>query len=506
MLALVRSCAILGVDALPIRVEVDVVSGLPKTLIVGLPDSAVRESRERVFTAIRNSGFEYPKGRITVSLAPADVRKEVSAYDLPIALGILVASRQVDFSRLNEFVIMGELALDGLVKRVSGALPAALSIRGKGVGMVLPDGNAKEGAIVQGLEVYPVRSLEQAAQFLNGKEIISPAAVEESVAVPQFGNFDFKDVKAQFQAKRALEIAAAGAHNCILLGPPGSGKTMLARRLPTIMPPMTIDEKIETTKIYSVSGLLKGMQGLVDTRPFRMPHHSITLVGMVGGGRTPRPGEVSLANNGVLFMDEMPEFGRSVLELLRQPLEDGEVTIARANATLTYPARFMIVGAMNPCPCGHRGDPSHPCVCSQAAVSRYMARLSGPLMDRFDLHLEVPPLKYRELAESEDSESSDSIRGRVINARQVQNKRFDGMNIHANSQMGPAELKRWCRVDRASMELLGQAVSRLGLSARAWDRVLKVSRTIADLEGAADIKSEHVAEGIGYRVLDRRET
>jgi magnesium chelatase family protein len=508
VLARVLSGAVLGIDAYLVTVEADVASGLPAFATVGLPQGAVKEGKERVVAAVQNSGYLIPPKRITVNLAPADVPKAGSAFDLPIAVGILASTGQLDTrARLERYLLVGELGLDGGLRPVRGALPVALGARAAGLdGIVLPQDNVAEAAVVEGLGVHGAATLEQVVRFLEGRADIPPAHVDRDALfrVASAYDCDFADVKGQEHVKRALEVAAAGAHNILCIGPPGSGKTMLARRLPTILPPMTLEEALETTKIHSVAGLLGSGRSLVATRPFRAPHHTISDAGLIGGGSNPRPGDVSLAHHGVLFMDELPEFRRNVLEVLRQPLEDAEVTLSRAAVSLTYPARVMLVAACNPCPCGHAGDSVKPCTCSPMHVQRYMSRVSGPLLDRIDIHVEVPALRYRELADTRVGEPSAAIRERVTAAREVQRARFAGRaRIHANAHMSAREIRDFCAVGEGSDALLRTAITRLGLSARAYHRVLKIARTIADLAGSEAVETAHVSEAIQYRSLDR---
>lgn len=510
MLANVTSAALLGVDAYLVQVEVDAANGLPCFNIVGLPDAAVKESRDRVKTAVLNSGLDFPSNRrLTANLAPADVRKEGPSFDLPLALGVLAVLGHFEPEALNGCVVAGELSLDGHLRPVRGALSMALEARKRGLERILlPEANAAEAAVVEGLAVLPMKDLNHCLAWLKGEQPVAPAKADLAALFQRHGRYpvDLSDVKGQAPVKRALEVAAAGGHNLLMIGPPGSGKTLLARNLPGILPDLSVDEALEVTKVYSASGLLAAGQSLIASRPFRSPHHTVSGAGLVGGGTLPRAGEVSLAHLGVLFLDELPEFGRHSLEVLRQPLEDGQVTISRACASLQFPAKCMVAAAMNPCPCGHRGDPRKACICTPLQVAQYLSRLSGPLMDRLDIQIHVPALAFDELAAPPKSETSEAVRQRVNAARKVQQERLKSAEsgLHCNAQMGPREIQAHCVVDAAGQGLLKLAVDRLGLSARGFDRLLKVARTIADLEGSEGIKSKHLAEAVQYRSLDRQ--
>lgn len=507
MLVKSYAAAVQGISATIITIEVNCTKGI-QFFLVGLPDVAVRESHERIISALQVSGYKFPRNRIVINMAPADIRKEGSSYDLPLAVGILAAAEELDASRLGHYLLMGELSLDGSVQPIKGALPIAIKAREEGFkGFLVPKANAREAAVVNDLEVYGVENIKEVIEFMAGKRELQPTVVhtrEEFYARQQLFDIDFSDVRGQENVKRALEVAAAGSHNLLLIGPPGSGKSMLAKRLPTILPPLTLQESLETTKIHSVAGKIGVDTSLMVQRPFRSPHHTISNVAMVGGGTFPQPGEISLAHNGILFLDELPEFSRSVLEVMRQPLEDGKITVSRARFSVDYPAGFMLVASMNPCPCGYYNHPERPCLCSPGAVQKYMNRVSGPLLDRIDIQVEIVPVPFEKISEQQPSEPSEAVRQRVVKARAIQEKRFAPYpGIYSNAQMTSRLLHEYAVPNAAGLSLLKSAMQRLNLSARAYDRILKVSRTIADLDDSPDIEVCHLAEAINYRNLDR---
>lgn len=507
MLVKTFAAAVQGISATIITIEVNCTSGI-QFFLVGLPDVAIRESHERIISALQVSGYKFPRNRIVINMAPADIRKEGSAYDLPLAIGILAGAEQISSEKLSQYMLMGELSLDGTLNPIRGVLPIAIKAREVGFkGFILPKQNAREAAVVNNLDVYGVTNIKDVILFMEGKKELEPTVVDtrkEFYAKQQLFDYDFSEVRGQENVKRALEVAAAGGHNLLMIGPPGSGKSMLAKRLPSILPPFSLHESLETTKIHSVAGKIGSETSLMTQRPFRAPHHTISDVAMVGGGSFPQPGEISLAHNGILFLDELPEFSRSVLEVMRQPLEDRMITISRARFTVEYPAGFMLIASMNPCPCGYYNHPTKACVCSPGAVQKYMNRISGPLLDRIDIQIEIVPVPFEKMAEKTDAESSAAIRERVVAARAIQTKRFaDYPDVHCNAQMNSKLLHTYALPDASGLALLKNAMTKLNLSARAYDRILKVSRTIADLAGSENIEPCHLAEAIHYRNLDR---
>ena len=504
MFAKVKSLGVFGMDSYSVIVEADISKGLPRFDIVGLPDAAVKESRERVRASIKNCGYDFPVSHITVNIAPADIKKEGAVYDLPILIALLKATEQIK-TPTDDFAFLGELSLDGEIRRCTGVLPMVLKAREDGIGAVfVPSENRAEASVVDGIDVFPASHINQILKHLSGEELLAPCYAQISELNTADELLDFADVKGQSFAKKALEIAAAGGHNCIMIGPPGTGKSMLAKRIPSILPEMTFEEQLETTKLYSIAGELPDNVQLITRRPFRHPHHTVSAQGLAGGGQIPRPGEISLAHNGVMFMDEFPEFDRRAKESLRQPIEDGQITIVRSSGTVSYPSNIMLIAAMNPCPCGFYGHPTRECTCSEAAKKRYRDKISGPILDRIDIHIEVEPVEYDELASRAKEEPSSEIRKRVNRAREIQRKRFEGTDITCNAKMTPKMTKEYCILSDEASALLKASFEKLGLSARAYDKLLRIARTVADLEGSETIETAHISQAIQYRSLDRK--